>query len=713
VPRLSHALFFRFQLIADGVLLSAEDPHSMPASVFPRPALRPALLALSLSLACAAHAQSRSATELDAVKVTAERTHTETGALGDRPVRDTPFAISVIGREDIEKRQVVSLGEAFLTDPSVVTQVSAYASGWSSPIRNRGIDLSYDSYRVNGLQVSSWGTEWPLEVMEQVELLKGPGGFMYGFGQPGGIINYVTKKPTDAPTFSAQLGWREQGIVSGQVDVGGRVGNEDMFGYRFNAYQEKGETFNGGEVNRKVGALSLDARLGDALTWTFDGVFQERDLSEESPQYYFIGLTELPRPIAGDVNNAIPGTFYDTRSSLLSTALDWQINDDWKASLSYGYTSSWNDVNKIFAYIDDVNGDYDVNVYELGGKSEWKLAQAIVQGRFQTGPLSHQVVAGVSHQTGLGWDRPYEWNTIGRGNLYQRPTLRHDAVGSQELTRGSETVQQAVFVSDTVDFGHGWSVLAGARYNDFETKGAYHTYPVTPTYAVMFKPADEVTLYTSYVESLEAGSRVGSDYINAGDVLEPTISKQFEIGAKIEYPRWNANAAAFRLERGANIDRLTSGGKLLVQDGITLYEGVEVSGDVRLTDAFTLGGGVTWLDPTYDKLSPDSSTQEGNRTAGAARWNGVVHADYSVPQVEGLGLYALARYYGDVYYDADNTLKLPDYTLVNAGIGYRMQANGHPVTWRASVENLTNRKYWSNAGIGLPRTFAVSVRFDL
>jgi len=686
----------------------------MPVSTLPRRALRPALLALSLSLACAAHAQStRAATELDAIRVTGERTHADTGALGDRAIRDTPFAISVVGREDIEQRQVVSLGEAFLTDPSVVTQVSAYASGWSSPIRNRGIDLSYDSYRVNGLQVSSWGTEWPLEVMEQVELLKGPGGFMYGFGQPGGIINYVTKKPTDSPTFSAQLGWREQGIVSGQVDAGGRFGNAEMFGYRFNAYQEKGETFNGGEVDRKVGALSLDARLGDSLTWTFDGVFQQRDLSEESPQYYFIGLTGLPRPIAGDVDNAIPGTFYDTRSSLLSTALDWQINNDWKASLSYGYTSSWNDVNKIFAYIDDVNGDYDVNVYELGGKSEWKLAQAIVQGRFHTGPLSHQLVAGVSHQTGLGWDRPYEWSTLGRGNLYQRPTLHHDAVGSQVLTRSSETIQQAVFVSDTVDVGRGWSLLAGARYNDFENKGSYHTYPVTPTYAVMYKPAEEVTLYASYVESLEAGNRVGSDYINAGDVLDPTISRQYEIGAKMEYARWNANLAAFRLERGANIDRITPAGVLLVQDGITLYEGVEASGAVHLTDAFTLGGGVTWLDPTYDKLSPDSASQQGNRTTGAARWNGVMHANYQLPWVDGMDVYAVARYYGDVYYDADNTLKLPDYTLFNAGVGYRMQVSGHPLTWRAGVENLGNRKYWSNAGIGLPRTFAVSVRFDL
>ena len=94
---------------------------------------RLATWAVALSLACAAQAQAapdagaraRSATDLDAIPVTAERTHTDTGALGDRAVRDSPFASSVVGREDIEKRQVVSLGEAVLTDASVVTPVSA------------------------------------------------------------------------------------------------------------------------------------------------------------------------------------------------------------------------------------------------------------------------------------------------------------------------------------------------------------------------------------------------------------------------------------------------------------------------------------------------------------------------------------------------------------------------------------------------------------
>lgn len=677
------------------------------------------LLALSITAICSAQAQTTGpddidkATELDAINVTGERVHANSGALGNRSVRDTPFAIQVIDREDLAKRQVVSLGDAFFNDPSVVTQVASYASGWSSPIINRGVGLNYDSYRVNGLQVSSWGSEWPLEVMEQVELLKGPGGFLYGFGAPGGIVNYTTKKPTDEQTFSARAGWRSASVASGQVDVGGRFGNEDMFGYRFNLFREKGETYNGGDVDRKVMSAAVDARLSDTLTWSADMVYQKRELSDEAPQYYFDGITSMPRPIAGDADRSVEGSYYDTRSRLLSTALEWRFAPNWSATLSYGFTSSWNDVNKIFAYITDVNGDYDINAYELGGASEWKLVQALLQGTFDTGPLHHQLVAGASRQDGLGWDRPYDWKGIGTGNLYDWQGLSYPARASRVMTRGSETIQKAVFVSDTVEFAPGWSVLAGWRYNDFEQVGSYHTYPVTPTYALMYKPADAVTLYASYIESLEAGSRVGDDYLNAGQLLDPTISRQYEIGAKIEYPRWNANAAAFRMERGATIDRITDTGRYLEQDGITLYEGVELSGNLQLTDNFSLGGGGTWLDPSYDKLSPDSAADEGNRVSFAARWQGVVHADYTIPGVEGLSVYGAVRYFGDVYYDTANTLKLPDYTLASLGAGYRMQLNGHGVTWRASIDNLTDRKYWLTNSLGTPRTYAVSVQFDL
>lgn len=679
----------------------------------------PSVIALTLLLCEPALAQqaaddSSSITELDAIDVTAKRTLVNSGALGNRSARDMPFAVRVVGREDIEKQQAISLGDVFFNDPSVVTQVPADASGWSSPIINRGLGLAWNSYRVNGMPVSSWGMEWPLEVMEQVELLKGPGGFLYGFGAPGGIVNYTTKKPSEQTTLSAKLGWRSDSVSSTQIDAGGCFGNEQMFGYRLNLFREHGSTYNSGEIDRKVAAAALDAHLSDTLTWSAELVYQSRDLSEEAPQYYFRGLSSVPRPISGDVDRSVDGSYYDTRAKLLSTGLEWHFRDGWKASLNYGVITHWSAVNKIFAYIDDPNGDYTAYAYELGGESEYRQIQAMLQGDFSTGAIKHQLVAGASREQETGWDLPTSrWQAIGRGNLYNWHDMSYSGSSLGSISRGSQTIQKAIFISDTIEFAPGWELLAGWRYNDYEQVDTYHTYPVTPTYALTYKPNDQVTLYASYIESLEAGGRVGDDYINAGEVLDATISKQYELGAKIEYARWSADAAIFRMQRAAKIDRISDAGKYLEQDGETLYQGIEASADYRINPAVSIGGGLTWLDPTYEKLSATSTAYEGNRVTHAARLQGVLHADYRPSALPALNVYAAMRYYGKVYYNMENTLELDDYTLLNLGVGYRMHLGARKLTWRLSVNNVTNKNYWAYYALGPPRNYALSVQFDL
>jgi iron complex outermembrane receptor protein len=72
----------------------------------------------------------------------------------------------------------------------------------------RGLRLDdLNGYKIDGLANINRGTEMPLEMFEQVEVLKGLSGFMYGFGSPGGIINYVTKRPTDDTFFATDLGY--------------------------------------------------------------------------------------------------------------------------------------------------------------------------------------------------------------------------------------------------------------------------------------------------------------------------------------------------------------------------------------------------------------------------------------------------------------------------------------------------------------------------
>lgn len=652
----------------------------------------------------------------------AQKKRTESGALGDRTVQDTPFSVSVLNRESLEARQSNSLGDAFFGDPSVVTTVNSYASGWGSPIQVRGLEVAWDSFRLNGVPSDAWGFEWPLEIMEQVELLKGSTGFMYGFGSPGGMVNYKTKKPLDTPYASVTAGMRSTSIWSIGGDVSQRVGPNDAVGYRINTHYESGETYNGGEIETLATTLSVAGKVRDDLTLTADVVYLNRNLENEGALFAFYQYSgsSLPKPIDGSKEIKVDGTYWNIEYTVASTGLIYELNPDWKATVDFTFSHKHNDTKKSWAYIQNEAGDYDLNIYQLGGDTDRQYFQAIVEGSFETGKLSHQIVTGTSALYTRGYDGLYyDWDSIGYGNIYggmvqTSPIPPH----SRATTFSSEALLADVFISDTVEVLPGLSLLAGGRYNNYDQEGGYSTDEITPTYALIYKPINELTVYTSYVESLEEGGTVGTQnggrpYTNAGELLEPLISKQYEVGAKYESEKWGASVAVFRLERGANIDRENSDNTVtLLQDGVTLYQGIEASGAVKLWDDLTVSAGAMWLDPTYDKLSDSAAAIEGNRAAGASRYQAVLQASYNVAYMQGLEIHTGVRYYGDAYNDQQNTLKFPDYTLANLGASYRTKLGGKATIFRADISNLFDKKYWSVAGAGAPISAALSVKTE-
>ncbi len=126
-----------------------------------------------------------------------------------------------------------------------------------------------------------------------------------------------------------------------------------------------------------------------------------------------------------------------------------------------------------------------------------------------------------------------------------------------------------------------------------------------------------------------------------------------------------------------------------------------------------LGAGATWLDATQHRLSLAHAAQQGNRIAFASRWQAVLHVHYDVAAVSGLSLYGVVRYLGNVWHDSANTLKLPGYTLVDIGGNYQVRAFKHNLVWRLSVENVVDRAYWGYNRVGMPRTYSLSVAFEL
>lgn len=643
------------------------------------------------------------------------------GILGNKTILDTPYSVSVKTAEEIENRQVNSLGKIFVGDPSIVTQVNSYSSGWSTPVSIRGLKLDESNgYKVNGYTISAWGGEFPIEVVESVTALKGLTGLMYGFASPGGTIDYKTKQPTDDNLLTTTLGYRSGNILNAHIDAGGRLGEDQQFGYRINLAKEKGESYNGTDVDNTVTSIAVDYKILPNLVWKGEIIYQDRQLDNEASMLSWWGYTgkTLPKPIDGSNKNIVKGAFYTMHSALADTGLYWQINDDWKAEFTYGYARGRNYVNKTFAYVLNESGDYNINMYQLGGVGIREQTQALLNGQFNTGSIAHDFTVGAAYKKNSGSDSDYNWYpNVGVGNIYKEQTTSYANTSTFSQTDSANRYQKEIFTSDTIKFNENWQILLGARFTDYNnTASDYQTNVVTPTYALIYKPVENLSIYGSYVEALEEGTLVSAStskpYANAGTFLDPTISKQYEIGIKYDNTQWSASAALYRLDRAANIDETRNDQLYLTQNGITRYQGLELIGGYQFNNDLNINLGLLFADPTIEKVSDTNKAIEGNRPEGASKFQAVIQTDWNTPYWEGVSLHGDVRYYGDNYYDNTNTLIFPDYTLVNIGASYKTQISNKPVTFRADMNNLFNKKYWMDSGAGEPSTISFSAKVD-
>lgn len=647
------------------------------------------------------------------------------GALGIRSQLQTPFSSAVVTAADIESRQVSKLGDVFALDASVSDNSSSNGA-WASYLTVRGLPLDWqNSYRIDGKPFVSYVTTLPYEQFERIDLLKGASGFMYGFGAPGGMLNYVTKKPTDEPLRSLTLGYTSKSVWRESADLGGRVGDEGRFGYRLNATHEEGTTYNDGSLYRNSVSLALDARLTEKLTWDFQSLYQDRKAIGQDATITtarMIGDT-LPSPLRADNNNLEgEGLYADNAFRFYSTGLKYQLNDNWNVSTHYTYNSTRTRRNEGVLSLTSSQGDYDDFRSDYGEAYSYNQWEVMLEGTFNTGPLAHQVVLGASWQK---QKNDYSSNGVyqleGTGNLYEQNTNAYYSDGQLNLYRAADITQKAIFASDTVDLTGGWSVLGGIRYTHYEQtsylpsgREAAEPYEkkgeLTPTMALMYHFTPQTMAYASYVESLEPGSIVGNTYENRGSLLSPLTSKQYELGIKSEHENWAATAAIFRIEKKSEYASAIANDKQeLIQDGKSIYQGLELGASARVARNWNIGGSIMMLDSEYKK----GADNMGNRVAGAPKLIAAARVIYDVPQLPGLRLRADAKYTGNVMLDAPNHVNVDDYTIINLGATYDTQISGYDTTFRAGINNLTNKRYWLHQSeyyikAGDPRTYSLS-----
>lgn len=706
--------------------LAAARRHSAvrPSTRTPLPLTAALLVSAGLTLStlatpgradeAAPAADNANTNALPTVKVSAARDteaaspdRVSAGALGTRKQVDTPFSTDVVTTEQGKDLMANTVNGLFKYDPAV-TDVGNNVTGENAVFSIRGLQIDMlNGVKVDGQNFPSWDTELALEPFEQVELLKGLSGFMYGFSNPGGIVNYVLKRPTDDPYRSFSIGYESAGVFSEKVDLGGRFGNDKRFGYRLNLANEDGNTAEAnGHVRRQVASLALDFRITPDLTWTADAFYQKRKTNGTLFGLMFGGGLGIPDASQVTHDLTQPQNYYQTEIASFGTGLDYRLSENWHASLKYRFAKENRTNSDSLLYVYNAAGDYQNTLYAALTRYFYQNVDATVQGKFDTGPFRHDVVIGASYQTQQNeYDNSEGWNdgyNLGAGNLYGSTLLTNDAVHIGEaLYRHEVTSQNALYASDTVQLTSRLSALLGLRYTQFRDKvyqpdqsvmSSYSANPVSPTVALMFKTDPDSTLYASYVEGLQQGGSASNLNANYPQTFGPLKSKQYEVGFKSDHRHWGANLALFRIDQGYEY---TNTANVFVQSGTKRYDGVDASGWLQFANDWRVLGGVMWLDAKA--IDVDDSSVDGKRVFAAPRFTLTGRVEYNPSYLRALTVAFGGKYVGNMAVDAANTQFVPAYTTWDLSAKYETQVGGKDVTLRAGVNNLFNRRYWTAA----------------
>jgi iron complex outermembrane receptor protein len=223
-------------------------------------AASPLALAIALAFPVSAYADSpeQSMPEVLVTASKAQLNRASVAGFSDTPLLETPASVNVISAQQMQDLQIHSTTDAARYDASLSDAYNAV--GYAEQFSIRGFKLdNATSYRKDGMAIPG-DTQIPLENKERIEVLKGLSGLQAGVSAPGGMINYVTKRPTEQTLRTVILEERERGNLYGTVDLGGRF-EDARFGYRVNLAAERLRSYiKGADGNRKFAAAAFDWR---------------------------------------------------------------------------------------------------------------------------------------------------------------------------------------------------------------------------------------------------------------------------------------------------------------------------------------------------------------------------------------------------------------------------------------------------------------------
>jgi len=645
------------------------------------------------------------------------------GSFGNAPLHDTPAAVTVITRDQLDDRQPRTLSEIAHSDAALGDNYAPVGYYQDISIRGFPLDLA-TGFRLNDMTITAEQLT-PLEDKQQVEILKGLAGLEAGVVAPGGLVNYVSKRPADVHTVT--VGTDSHGSQYTALDVGGWL--TPNFGVRVNAAHEDMHSYvdhtNG---RRSFISLAADWKISDNATLQLDTDYQTSGQRSVSGYQLLGGTTLPPHPSSTQLLGYEPWQQpVGIHASNTTLRFNYRISDNWSAQLSGSHSHSVIDDNVAYAYgcfyaaacasgatpgyFFAPNGDYDIYDYRSPDDTrENDEARAVLKGSFDIGNVSNEVSLGTSAFRRTLDQRPYVYDYVGTANISEFTPpyypMSPDQPGPSARTLTSW--QHSVFGLDRMHFGEQWQILLGGRFVHLEER-AYDPYgvlqrdtrlsKVLPQAAVMWQPTTPLTVYVSYSENLSLGAQAPYWTSNGDAILPPLLSRQVEAGVKYAWSdALDLTAALYRIRQPYQFAQPsdTAAGFTFVQEGIEEHTGLELNADGRLTDNLRLTASLNFIQAeAHDTGTP---AYEGHQVVNVPRARSAVYLDYRLPFANNLSVLGGWRYASANPATPNGLVSVPAYNVFDAGLRYTTKLDGHALIWRLNIDNLFNHFYWRDTG---------------
>jgi iron complex outermembrane receptor protein len=638
-------------------------------------------------------------------------------------IKESPMTVTVVPKKLMDEFAVRDLSDAIKGVASVT--MDNKNGGRQPALRSRGFLMDDESaYLVDGQPMYSL-LDQPMELIESVEVLRGPSGIQYGRGRGSGVINLIRKRPTQETFTSLKVSGGSWDYKQIQLDAGGRIPDNEDFGYRVNISKEDSNSFRDTVyLEKEVVGLVFDAKINDDLKLTLLADYVNRDSPWDLGQQWINGK---PAPsMSRSTFDFLPWTAMNTSNTTLGYQVDWKLNEHWMVKHQYTFQD----------YNTDRHISGRANLNTVTGNFRPTESRGVTDGKnnsFIIDLIGDNTLFGMRHRTVLGYhhfDKEIETRSSNSitypagtpSNIFNPRNLARLPLTMSAFKSTNDSVFRGVYAEDYIGLLPNLNLMLGARYDKFEEKTATAAAvpvkdsrkndKVTPRVGLVFSPIEAVTLYGSYMRGFEPGGRAaatvatGIPALNAGELFDPQESEQYEVGVKTSLldDKLAVNFAVYDLTRSNQVftDLALQRFTLIGEQRSKGFE-TEVIG--QITPEWSVSASYAYLDSETVEGAANIKGKDLNLSPkhSTRLWTSYT---FSHGMFKDLSLYGGAFQQGDSYGDAANTFEVEGFTRFDAGASYKHAFGQNKAIWRLNVDNITDRNYYmgNNQASMLPGT---------